>query len=432
MKIRSCSGVSAYLALLFAIFNLYIDDCTAARASDRSESASQDDNLHRRRSRVDVEASSFGSRDRMQDLARNISVHYDANHPSYLDKAVMLPHYHGKRCELQQLQFATKAFLTDRYRDLSPHQPILVHSACLGSDSIGNYLGDYFETIVCAKVAKVTYIAVAKVWEPKRKHAASPFISALPSVLYEQSMNSYEESKAVMLKRCTCPSSCHEKANALWIHGGKIIKSILRNAMDYHLLSSGSEVTIVRKEDLSSVNVGDRLPLIPEVALHYRCGDNFIGYYGFLPYHVLISRIPADARTIYVLADARGRKSEDRQQILQICDAIFKSLFTALKQAFPRAAILVQRGGDLYADMARLAYARVTICSISTFCLWPAIAANGTAYFPRTELIAGGMTVASFGNHFHWIQQPETLLGVRLQHQSPTRVVAMLTKQRNS
>ena len=49
-------------------------------------------------------------------------------------------------------------------------------------------------------------------------------------------------------------------------------------------------------------------------------------------------------------------------------------------------------GGDVYDDMAKLTYANITICSASTFCLWPAIANPNQAYFPITKLILDGFT----------------------------------------
>ena len=47
----------------------------------------------------------------------------------------------------------------------------------------------------------------------------------------------------------------------------------------------------------------------------------------------------------------------------------------------------------------------------STFCLWPAIASNGTAYFPASRLLAGwqrGQRNDSlrFGASFHWLETP--------------------------
>ena len=53
----------------------------------------------------------------------------------------------------------------------------------------------------------------------------------------------------------------------------------------------------------------------------------------------------------------------------------------------------MKRGGDAFLDYARLAYSNVTICSASTYCIWPALAnSNGQVYFPLTPLIAKAET----------------------------------------
>jgi hypothetical protein len=55
-------------------------------------------------------------------------------------------------------------------------------------------------------------------------------------------------------------------------------------------------------------------------------------------------------------------------------------------------------------DLARLALAKVTICSPSTYCFWPAIASRTTAYFPMTPLINGGET-RNISHGFHWMHE---------------------------
>lgn len=50
-------------------------------------------------------------------------------------------------------------------------------------------------------------------------------------------------------------------------------------------------------------------------------------------------------------------------------------------------------------------YSKVTICSTSTFCFWPALASNTTVYYPVTQMILNG-TTPQFTEHFHWITDP--------------------------
>jgi hypothetical protein len=66
-----------------------------------------------------------------------------------------------------------------------------------------------------------------------------------------------------------------------------------------------------------------------------------------------------------------------------------KALFEYLQSNFPKATIVVKRGGDLFLDYARLAFANTTICSASSYCFWASLANNGTVHFPVTTVIAG-------------------------------------------
>ena len=80
--------------------------------------------------------------------------------------------------------------------------------------------------------------------------------------------------------------------------------------------------------------------------------------------------------------------------------------------------MVVKRGGDLFLDYARLAGARVTICSASTYCLWPALASRGKAYFPLTSLVGGADNIAlakvmKLPPHFEWIEDPLLISDLR-------------------
>jgi hypothetical protein len=95
------------------------------------------------------------------------------------------------------------------------------------------------------------------------------------------------------------------------------------------------------------------------------------------------------------------------------CSLILKALMEYLHALSPSATIVVKRGGDLFLDYVRLSRARVTICSASSYCLWPAIAnRNGSAHFPLTSLAAGADSIElapNLGAHFHWIEDPKII-----------------------
>ncbi len=305
--------------------------------------------------------------------------------------------------------------------------PILVSTPCLGTDSLGNGLTAYFENVVCANKTGMHYVAVAKIWEPKSKDVATPFLEMLPS--YFESSRPLDEQtvKSNLKAMCKCPGSCHERPAAVWIKGLDIIKPILHKALQHYLnVTPHMESTVVSKQDLSNMPFGTVLPLIPDAAIHYRCGDNFVGHYGFLPFSAFPDNIPKTAKTIYVLAEHRDRKTKTKRHLTAKCDAIFQSMLVYLTAHFPEAQVLVRRGDDLYVDMARLAYAKYVVCSVSTFCLWPAVLNPHKAFFPKTKLIVGGNTEIDLG--FQWLTKPAVLLGAQHEHVSHMQFALKLSE----
>jgi hypothetical protein len=190
------------------------------------------------------------------------------------------------------------------------------------------------------------------------------------------------------------------------------------------------------------VYIGDTIPIIPDIAIHYRCGDNVPSkVYGFLPFTAIIDIIQYEMKNInngikhiYILTDPPHRVyilDNNKQFALKQCPLILASLFSILQDTFPNINIVLKKGKDPFLDYARLSKAKVTICSVSTFCLWPAIANHRSAYFPVTSLVGGwksdsiSSTSTSFtpinmtttnmtlppnlGDHFHWIYTPRII-----------------------
>ncbi len=87
-----------------------------------------------------------------------------------------------------------------------------------------------------------------------------------------------------------------------------------------------------------NVQVGQELPLIPEAAIHYRCGDNFVVHYGFLPFRAFLNAIPRNVSSIFVLAEHRGRKTGgNKRHLAAKCDLVFQQLLQYLKNHYPKS-----------------------------------------------------------------------------------------------
>lgn len=157
------------------------------------------------------------------------------------------------------------------------------------------------------------------------------------------------------------------------------------------------------------------LPLLPNITLHYRCGDNIANGqgHGVIPFKTfskarLLSRASLredQVHFIYVLTEHPQRAKLGKCP--DCCNNILTKLFEFLTQQFPQAFIVIKRGGDVFLDMARIAYSPVVFCSPSTFCLWPAIANKyGTVFMPFSPLLGGAAnsTLApKLGKNKHWI-----------------------------
>lgn len=358
----------------------------------------------------------FIDNNRLLEIHRNLNYEFDRLYPPFRKNITgNYQNYHSKRCNCQEGHQSITDFIENKWARFSYGYNLLVHSTCLGSDSFGNYLGMYFEVISCARFSGMHYMAVAKIWEPGNNHKSSPFIDKLPSIIENPLPFSDGNSIKSNIKRvCSCTRSCHEYEKSLWIKNLIQIKSILSGTLAYHLsqVSSTDLKTRIGTTDTTRISIGEILPFIPDVAIHYRCGDNFVGYYGFLLFSAFLKLIPTETKTIYIMAERRSRKTSDKTSLAKKCDGILNGLFNYLSYHRPQAKILLRRGDDLYFDFARLAYAKILICSVSTFCLWPAIMNNGTAYFPLSKLIVNGNKNINLG--FKWLTTPPILLGSEL------------------
>lgn len=322
--------------------------------------------------------------------------------------------YSGTRDEL----------LGGMWKKVIGNNPIMVYPLCLRLFQLGNTLGYYFNDVACSSIAGAHFIGVHKEFsliEPEalntkpENHFA--FFNALPDRIVHKSPNDIVKVKEVLKKECHCLQYCWENNEAPWLKRVDMIRDILVGAVDAYLKVADVNRTITNnKTDLTYIptSKGEHLPLLPSVVIQYRCGDN-IGFgktrYGLLPFRSFKSRIPPWATSIYVIADSPNR--QQGHPYSSRCGTILTSLFSYLTKLHPNAIVVVKRGGDQFLDYARMIYANVTICSASTFCLWPSLAnVGGKSYFPLTPLVAkatSNTTAPFLGKHFHWIDDVEMI-----------------------
>lgn len=324
-----------------------------------------------------------------------------------------------------------------------------VYPFCLTTHEVGNRLGNYFTELGCAEVSGFHFLSIHPQWEMKgsinanstfnesiSREVISTFLKNLPSVIVHPDPKPREEALKIADHSCKCSRYCWQHVNAPWVKAIPSIQKAMRHALTAYLDAvrqhAVTHTTINPVDDLTNVPIANRdsLPLIPDAAIQYRCGDNiaFSYMYGILPFSVFDQRIPRNAKYIYVLSDHPSRAMHSPYTIR--CQVILKSLMDYLTERYPRAQIVVKRGGDLFLDMARFAFANVTICSASTYCFWPALSnTEGTVHFPITSLIAGADELSlapNFTTNFHWIAEPKIISNFK-PYRPWTAVIDVLT-----
>ena len=192
---------------------------------------------------------------------RELNVFYDSRHPSPVNFSTsqLKSHHLNKRCILWQPENAINSFLSREFAAITGTNNIFVSSPCLGSDSLGNFLGAYFENMICALLSGAHYVTVAKVYDPATRHAPSAFISHLPDIVVHKSPSTREQSVQLVKKHCTCDLNCHENLDAAWVKGVDTIRPIILGALKHHLSVNFRNLTAASAE-----------PVIPDVAIHYR------------------------------------------------------------------------------------------------------------------------------------------------------------------
>lgn len=143
-----------------------------------------------------------------------------------------------------------------------------------------------------------------------------------------------------------------------------------------------------------------------DAVVYIRCGD-ILQYahhseYGFLSYSAYKALVPPESKRITVIASPMQNPRRPTDELHKgECSAMYDDLRLWLHETFPQAEIQLISTEPISHSVFRMVFSEVLICNPSTFCLWPAIAAQGKAYLPKTPLFLGG-TTPFLGNHVEW------------------------------
>jgi hypothetical protein len=119
------------------------------------------------------------------------------------------------------------------------------------------------------------------------------FFEAFPEVVVNDNPLDDHTVQVNLNESCKCYHYCWGEHNAPWEKNIPWVQKTLRTAVDAYMqtvnVADGTQLNPAT--DNSSHPFDKRLPMIPDVTVHYRCGDNLrfdtIGY-GLLPFHVSI------------------------------------------------------------------------------------------------------------------------------------------------
>lgn len=307
--------------------------------------------------------------------------------------------------------------------------PIIVHNFWGRFQEFGNYIGLYLEAIACAKLTNMHYLAMNIDWEDhsgtqlNESRPLKEFISLLPDVIPYTGNNAprnKDEANRAIRSQCPCNIFCWQNSNAAWVKKVEYLREVFMPALSTYIDRYERDIptTVDAVYDMvhypDGLSESDRvLPLIPDASIQLRCSDVLHhDRYGFVPFKAYKSLIPSTARHIILSSDHPQRRTQGEE-----CKQILQSAFDYLKHHFPSSIIVIKRGDDLFRSLARISFSPVSICSPSTFCLWPALlSSNGTAYYPLSNVALQSQAVhfpESVSKHFKWMTDFRVLHFIR-------------------
>jgi hypothetical protein len=203
-------------------------------------------------------------------------------------------------------------FLRDRHKKVIGDVPVLIYPMCFRLFQLGNTLGYYLNDVACADISGANFLAVSHSFsliEPES--LAVPidkrmtFFDALPTIIEHPRLKSAKTVKENMKKECNCLQYCWENPGAPWIRRIPLLRKVILSAIDAYLaVANTTRGTILNNEtDLCTIPIDKlasshqlpkppsalptvvatsasstvspfALPIVPDVAVQYRCGDN--------------------------------------------------------------------------------------------------------------------------------------------------------------
>jgi hypothetical protein len=241
------------------------------------------------------------------------------------------------------------------------------------------------------------------------------FINLLPDMIVSDTLGlprTKQEAVSRINQFCPCYLFCWSHEEAAWPLAVDFIIPIIRNGIDGYMTKYpyDEKAALEKQRLISNSSSLVSLPLVPNITIHYRCSDTLRdSEYGFLPYlafdKILTPFLSTSSSSklcetfIYIISDHPDRGT-DREE----CRILLEGLKSHIVKLVPQAKVVIKRGDSILLDMARISLSKLTVCSGSTFCMWPAIAnSKGTVHMPLNAPVAGLRGAVLNPKRFKWI-----------------------------
>ena len=287
-----------------------------------------------------------------------------------------------KEIRENHIEQAQTIFRSNTFADISS-LPILYWRIHIYSGFIGNCLDAYFGSIACAHKSGFHFIGLSP-----QTDVDEPFFKALPYLIPHPNpltTTNRTEMHRVLDINCRCGKYCFGKGK-VWESYIPEMRQIMKNALQNHLSQRQDGIFLQHKslplqhdQDYFHVDTNSYLPLIPDVAIHFRCSDNLVHGMGLLSLKTIIERIPKNAKYIYMFSESGYRLVHRELELTS--PFVVKGVWEELCRAFPNAYVIAKRGMNVFSTMAILGSANITICSPSTFCFYSTMSRDKLTYF---------------------------------------------------
>eukprot|EP01031_Cornospumella_fuschlensis_P025680 gene25680-31013_t len=305
--------------------------------------------------------------------------------------------------------YSSRQYRNGEWRHITRDLPVLPHTLRISDKEFDNHLGNYLNDLACAHMIGAHFVTVYhKLFVHENDERA----------INAHDIETDEDSRKLFTFVKYLP---HVVMHPKYSYILKDSQRAVDKAMD--LERAGTVVNIhdilvlgTANPTNNAISPSPRLPLLPSVTIQCECGDNINfkeGRYGLAKFGFFRSErllglgalTDEDVRFIYILTESLSRSRLG--PCSSCCETVLRKLQGHVSHMFPHAVVLVKRGGDIFADYARLSLSNVVFCSASTFCLWLAAANDrGVVFLPFTGLFAGAdnsSVAPDLGNSKHFV-----------------------------